>query len=104
MEQHSDPYFLSDNEIISRIGKRIRTARLNMNITREELQEITGVNKKTIGDAESGKNITMLTFIALIRGVGMLDRLNELLREEGVSPVMLAKMRGKEPQRATGKR
>ena len=104
MEQHSDPYFLSGNEIAGRIGSRIRTARLNRNITREELQRITGVNKKTIGDAESGKNITILNFIAILRGLNMLDRLSELLREEGVSPVMLAKMQGKVPQRATGKR
>jgi transcriptional regulator with XRE-family HTH domain len=100
MEHSADPYFLSDPEIIRRIGKKIKTVRLNSNITREELQRITGVHKKTIGDAEAGKNVTLATFIAILRGLEMLDQLDELLREECVSPVMMAKYRGKVPQRA----
>lgn len=103
MEQSSDPYFLSDAEIIRRIGKKIRTARLNSNITREELQRITGVHKKTAGDAESGKNITVATLIAMLRGLNMLDTLNELLAEESISPVMIARYSGKIPKRATGR-
>ena len=104
MELYSDPYFLSDTEMMRRIGKKLRTVRLNSGITREELQTITGVHKKTIGDAEAGKNITMGTFIAILRGLNMFDKLDELLREEAVSPVMMAKYQGKVPQRASGRR
>jgi transcriptional regulator with XRE-family HTH domain len=104
MEQYSDPYFLSDVEIIGRIGKKLRAVRLNSGTTREELQMITGINKKTIGDAESGKNVTIGTFIAILRGLNMFDKLNELLREEPVSPVMMAKLHWKTPQRASSRR
>ena len=103
MELHNDPYFLSDAEIIRRIGKNIRTVRLNSNITRDELQRITGVHKKTIGDAEAGNNITMITLTAILRGLNMLDRLNELFAEESISPVMMAKYQGKMPKRARGR-
>jgi len=104
MELHADPYFISDIEMIRRIGKKIRTVRLNSNITRDELQRITGVHKKTIGDAESGKNITIMNFIAIIRGLRMFYLFDELFREEDISPVMIAKCMGKIPQRASGKR
>lgn len=100
MQEYADLYFLSDVEIMRRIGKKIRTVRLNSNVTREELQRITGVHKKTIGDAEAGKNVTMATFIAILRGLGILDQLNELLKEESISPVRMAELQGKRPQRA----
>ncbi|MDR2698215.1 MAG: helix-turn-helix domain-containing protein [Candidatus Methanoplasma sp.] len=92
MEMYADLYFHSDPELMMRIGEKIKTVRLNSNITREELQSITGIHKKTIGDAETGKNVTMMTLLAILRGLSMLDQLNELLREEGVSPVMMAGM------------
>jgi len=104
MEHYSDPYFLSDVEIMRRIGKKLRMVRLNNGITREELQTVTGIHRKTIGDAEYGKNVTIRTFIAILRGLNMFDKLDELLREEPVSPVMMAKLHWKVPQRATGKR
>ncbi|MCL2786439.1 MAG: helix-turn-helix domain-containing protein [Methanomassiliicoccaceae archaeon] len=100
MEQYADLYFISDVEIMRRIGKKIRTVRLNSNITREELQRITGVHKKTIGDAESGKNVTMGTFIAILRGLQILEQAEELIRDDGPSPVMMAKLQGNIPQRA----
>ncbi|MCL2890445.1 MAG: helix-turn-helix domain-containing protein [Methanomassiliicoccaceae archaeon] len=104
MEQYANPYFISDTEIIRRIGKKIRTIRLNSGVTRDELQRITGIHKKTIGDLESGKNVTMGTFIAILRGLNIFDLLDELLRKEPISPVMMAKLQWKEPQRASGKR
>jgi len=100
MEQYADLYFISDAEIMRRIGKKLRTVRLNSNITREELQRITGVHRKTIRDAESGKNVTMATFIAVLRGLQILEHAEELLRDDGPSPVMMAKLHGKMPQRA----
>jgi len=103
MEQFNDLYSRSDKEIIRQIGEKIKTARLNENITQSELQRITGVHTKTIGEAEAGKNVTLGTLVAILRGLEMLDLLNELLREESISPIMMAKYRGKAPQRASGK-
>ena len=104
MEQYADPYFLSDADIMMRIGKKLKALRLDSDVTRDGLQAVTGIHKKTIGDAESGKNITIGTFIAILRGLNAFDQLNELLKNDGISPVMLAKLQWKTPQRATGKR
>ena len=103
MEPFNDLYSRSNKEIMRQIGEKIKTARLNENITRSEMQRITGVHPKTIGDAESGKNVTLGTLVAILRGLQMLDLLNELLREEPIDPYIMAKLRGKVPQRASGK-
>lgn len=103
MDRYGDIYSLSDIEIMERIGNNIRTFRLNSDITRAELQTVTGIHKKTIGDAEDGKNVTMRTLIGILRGLNMLDVIEPLVEEENVSPVIIAKS-GNIPRRATGKR
>jgi transcriptional regulator with XRE-family HTH domain len=103
MERNFGIYALSDREIAVDIGEKIRRIRLNANITREELQQITGVHKKTIGDAENGKNVTLITLISILRGLNALHLLERFTEEEVISPVALAMNRGKVRKRASGK-
>lgn len=100
MERHGNINFLSDLEIIRKIGKNIRTTRLNRNITRDELQNTSGIHSKTIGEIENGKNVTLSTLIAILRGLNMLDRLEALTEEANFSPVLMFENKGKPPQRA----
>ena len=102
MTVFSDILTLSDVELSETIGKKIKMMRLNMNMTRDELQKISGVHSKTIGDFENGKNVTLLTLIAILRGLKGLYMLVSLLEEESVSPVMVAKLGGDVPKRASG--
>ncbi|MCL1978799.1 MAG: helix-turn-helix domain-containing protein [Methanomassiliicoccaceae archaeon] len=103
MYSSSDVYELSDTEIIGMIGEKIRTIRLNNNVTREQLQEASGVHMKTIGDLENGKNVTMITLISVLRGLKRLNLLDRLLDDESVSPLLLYKAGGSAPKRATGR-
>ena len=103
MEIINDTYSLSNREIAEDIGRKIRRIRLNKNITREELQQITGIHSKTIGDAENGKNVTVITLISILRGLNALELLDRLLEEERVSPVALAMSKGKVRKRASRK-
>jgi transcriptional regulator with XRE-family HTH domain len=100
MIYYDGAYSLSNREIAEDIGKKIRQIRLNANITREELGRITGVHSKTIGDAENGKNVTLITLISILRGLRALYLLERLLEEEGVSPVALAMNNGRVRKRA----
>ncbi|MDR1954975.1 MAG: helix-turn-helix domain-containing protein [Candidatus Methanoplasma sp.] len=102
MERYEDIYSLSDREITREIGEKIRKIRLDDNITREELQRITGIHSKTIGDAENGKNVTLITLIGILRGLNALDLLDPLVKDEEVSPVAMAMNRGKVRERARG--
>jgi len=103
MEHGWGIYSLSNREIVKDIGEKIRRIRLNGNVTRSELQRITGIHAKTIGDAEDGKNVTLITLVGILRGLNALDLLDRLVEEEKVSPVDLAKNKGKVRERATGR-
>ena len=103
MGQYGSIYALSDREITEKIGKKIRRIRLNENITAEDLQLRTGIHKKTIGDAENGKNVTVGTLISILRGLNALDLLEHLTEDEPVSPVSLAMNNEKVRERARRK-
>ena len=103
MSKLYDPRVLSDVELINIIGKKIKRIRLNLNITRTNLGVITGVHEKTIGDLETGKNITMLTLISILRGLKSLELLEQFFKEEPVSPLLIAKTEYKIQKRASSK-
>ncbi len=94
----------TDAAVLAEIGRRLRRERLNRNITRAELAELSGVSTSTIQHAESGVNFSMETLIRLLRALGLLDRIDALLPEPGPSPIELAKLHGQERQRASGSR
>jgi len=102
MEQHWGIYSLSNREIIEKIGKKIRDIRLNGNITRSNLQYASGVHVKTIGDAEDGKNVTLITLVAILRGLNALHLIEHLVEDEMVSPAALYRNNEKPRERARG--
>jgi len=49
---------------------------------------------------ESGRNCTLSLLIRVLRAMGKLDQIEALLPEPGLSPMQLAKMKGRERRRA----
>lgn len=94
----------TDEAILGEIGGRLRTERLNRNLTIEDVANRAGVSVKTVRNVESGDNHSVATLLRLLRALGLLSRVDALLPEPGLSPIELAKLRGKPRQRATGSR
>jgi len=94
----------TDEAILTEIGKRLRAERLNRNITIEALAKRAGVSVKTIRNLEDGENHSVTTLLRVLRALGLLSRIDALVPEPGLSPIELAKLRGKPRQRATGSR
>ncbi|MCH6258259.1 helix-turn-helix domain-containing protein [Puniceicoccaceae bacterium K14] len=99
-----DVYGKSDKALQREIGERLQMARLNANMSQQELADTSGVSRNTIVNAESGQSCTLGTLIALLRGLKMLDQLDLLLPPQTISPIQLFKLQGKQRRRATGKR
>lgn len=93
---------MGDAAILKEIGERLKQARLEQNMTQSTLSDLTGVSRRTIQKTEEGDVSTLKTLIALLRGLGLLDQLNLLLPEAPLSPIQLAKLRGKVRRRASG--
>lgn len=90
--------------VLSRLGERLRQARLGANLTQQDLATQVGVSMKTVQNAEDGQNISLETLILLLKGVGRLNDLENLLADTGPSPVELARRHGHSRQRASGRR
>ena len=82
---------LSEPDIIRILGERFKEYRLSVRLTQKELSEKTGISHKTISMFESGRgrNITMQNFLTLLRAVGMLQNVEELLPELPGSPYLI---------------
>ena len=71
--------FLSDSENMVEFGARIRSRRLERNLTIELLGENTGLNRKTIMDLEAGRDVRLSTVIKVFRAMHLLGILNTTL-------------------------
>jgi len=96
-------YSLSDKGIEEELGGRIKSLRLRMNMTQQALAEATLLSLNTIKSLESGRG-KLSTLIAVLRQLGALDNLDSFIPEISISPMQLARMQGKQRERASGKR
>jgi putative transcriptional regulator len=86
------------------LGARLQAHRLNQNFSQAELAAATGIARKTITNIETGHGGTMLTLIALLRGLGLINQLDNFLPAPGPSPIQLVRLAGKQRRRASGRR
>jgi DNA-binding XRE family transcriptional regulator len=98
-----DYYSLTDSAIEVEIGARLRALRLRRNVTQKALAEATGLSVTAIKGIEAGGG-TLSTLIAVLRELKALDQLQHFIPEITVSPLQLARRKGVQRQRATGKR
>lgn len=99
-----DFYGMTDKALLEELGERLRRLRLNLNLSQEQLADSAGISRITVGECERGGSVTMLTMVQILRALDQLDNLDALLPEPGLSPLQLAKLKGKTRQRATGSR
>ena len=98
-----DFYTLSDKAIEDELGRRFKALRLRKNITQKQLAEATTLSLNTIKALESGSG-KLATIIAVLRELGALDHLDSFIPDDTISPLQLARMRGKQRERASGRR
>lgn len=98
-----DYYSMTDQAILAELGARFRDLRLRKNLTQRELAERTALSVTAIKSLESGRT-RLQTAVAVLRELGHLDELDQFIARPGISPMQLAKLGGKQRERATGSR
>jgi len=91
---------MSPMAIAEQLGERLKQARLNTDLTQAEVASRTGLNRRTILNAEKG-NVQLKNLVAILITLGMVEQINMFLPIQEVSPLQLAKLRGKKRQRAS---
>ncbi|MCM1140310.1 MAG: helix-turn-helix transcriptional regulator [Muribaculum sp.] len=87
-----DIYASSDNRLIELIGAKVRTLRLNRNMTQVSVATDSGVTVSVVQRLENGAGCTLLNLIKILRGIDGLNLMNDFFKEEPVSPRMLAQL------------
>lgn len=94
---------MTDKAIVSELGRRLKSLRLNRNYSQQEIAEFTGLSVTAVQSAEKGES-KMITYIKILRVLGSLQALDNFLPVVDISPLQLAKLEGKRRQRASGRR
>jgi transcriptional regulator with XRE-family HTH domain len=95
---------LTDKAAMALMGHRVQRERLNQNLTQATLAERAGVGLRTVRYLEAGRQTNVETLIRILRALGKLGALDAFLPEPGLSPLQLAKLKGRERQRAGRRR
>lgn len=90
--------------VLAELGHRISRLRLQRNQTLASLAEDAGIGTATLQRLESGNAANLTTLIQVLRALGRLGDLDNVLPDIEVSPFELTGARKKPRQRASGSR
>ena len=97
------PKILGDNtlkEMLIEFGNRLRAYRLQQNLSVRDVATRAGLNRNTVVNAEAGKNPRLETVLRLLRVYGRVEALDAFLPQPTLSPLQLARSRGRIRKRA----
>ena len=76
-------YEYSTPELVRMLGERFKEYRMRCDLTQKEVSELSGVGLTTIHKFENGTagNLSLSTFILLLKVIGRINYLDDLLPE-----------------------
>jgi len=82
------------------LGERLKQARLNLNLTQEEISLSAGISRYTIKNLEQGRGSVqdLMALLIALEGTAQLDN---LMPPQQISPIQLLKLSGRKRQRAS---
>lgn len=97
----NDKNYITNQDIMLLLAKRIKEYRLAARISQKEMAEKSGVSLATISHFEQGvnQNMTLNNIISLLRIVGMEQRIIDLLPELPMPPMALKQINKYIPKR-----
>ena len=89
----TDLYEYSTPELVRLLGSRFKEYRMRCNLTQREVAELSGIGLTTIHKFENGtaSNLSLSTFILLLKVVGQINALDDVLPELPESPYLVRK-------------
>jgi transcriptional regulator with XRE-family HTH domain len=87
----ADFYEYSTPELVRLLGSRFKDYRMRCNLTQKEVAEQSGIGLTTIHKFENGTagSLSLSTFILLLRVVGQVNALDDVLPELPESPYLV---------------
>jgi len=89
----ADFYEYSTPELVRLLGERFKEYRMRCNLTQKEVAEQSGIGLTTIYKFENGTagNLSLSTFILLLKVIGQVNALDDVMPELPESPYLVRK-------------
>ena len=78
----------SDRAVLEELGRRLREARLERNLSQAEVADDAGIGRVTLQRMEAGESPSLINFIRVLRALDLLEGLDRLVPEPGPSPIV----------------
>lgn len=87
----ADLYEYSTPELVRMLGARFKEYRMRCNLTQKEVAKLSGIGITTIHKFENGTagNLSLSTFILLLKVIGQINALDDVLPELPESPYLM---------------
>lgn len=99
-------YILTDKELMSRMGNRLKEIRIEKNISQTELAKKTGMHRNSISLIEQGNSFSTESLIKILRALEALDKIEFFFgkKEHKLSPLEVFEREKNAKKRASKKR
>lgn len=91
----------SDQAVLDELGARLARTRLEQNVSQEQLASEAGISKSTVERVETGREVKLTSLVRILRALGRLELLEQLLPDPLPSPIERARIQGRVRRRAT---
>lgn len=91
--------YLNDESVLKELGQRLSQLRLNRNLTQESVAKNAGITRPTIVRLENGLPTDLVSFIRVLRALGLMNSIDALVPPQSTSPIEIARMEQKKKQR-----
>ncbi len=77
----------SNDQVREIVGDRLRSLRRSRGITQQQLAERAGLSRPTVSTLERGNDVSLDSFLSVLRALDLLDGLEATVAEPAVSPI-----------------
>lgn len=88
----------SDSEVVADLGRRAAAERIALGFTQAALAREAGLHRNTVERFETGKSVSLVNLVRIMRTLGLVDRFDALLPASDVTPVQMLR-RADRPRR-----
>ncbi|MBI4897529.1 MAG: helix-turn-helix transcriptional regulator [Actinobacteria bacterium] len=95
----------SDEDVVVALGARAAAERIAHSLTQAALAREAGLHRNTVERFESGKSVSLVNLVRILRALGMVDRLDAVFPAPDLAPVEMLRHAGRPKRRvrASGK-
>ncbi len=94
---------LTNQELIEKLAEKLKQARINMELTQQDVASRAGVNINTLRQLEAGKNSSLITLVAVLKVLKLENEVLSAIPDPEITPLQALKYKTKERKRVRKK-